>query len=59
MGLIQYAESELALLRNTGNRPADEMNEGASDDVMELIQVLEGQGTLSVPKNTCSNCFIV
>lgn len=44
MGLIQYAESELALLRNTGNRPADEMNEGASDDVMELIRVLEGQG---------------
>ena len=44
MGLIQYAESELTLLRNTGNRPADEMNEGASDDVMELIRVLEGQG---------------
>lgn len=44
MGLIQYAESELALLRNTGNQPADEMNEGASDDVMELIRVLEGQG---------------
>ena len=44
MGLIQYAESELALLRNAGNRPADEMNEGASDDVMELIRVLEGQG---------------
>lgn len=44
MGLIQYAESELALLSKTGNRPADEMNEGASDDVMELIRVLEGQG---------------
>ena len=44
MGLIQYAESELALLKNTGNRPADEMNESAGDDVMELIRVLEGQG---------------
>lgn len=46
MGLIQYAESELALLKNTGNRNADEMNESAGDDVMELIRVLEGQGAL-------------
>ena len=43
MGLIQYAESELARLSHTGNRREDEMNEGASDDVMELIRVLEGQ----------------
>ncbi len=44
MGLIQYAESELARLGHSGNRHEDEMNEGASGDVMELIRVLEGQG---------------